>query len=201
MSWSNRHTSLLHWLVPRKRQNRRRRDGPQAQPHALQEILSHLEPTVIPHDAHRPAVDPDVWRGIVGQRIADRSWPQRLDADGTLVVQVSSSVWAQELSLLSGTIMDRLAPLGLRARQLRFAVGRVTPQRRGPTRFEHRRVEAPAPLPEAVALQLLSVEDPELRQAIATAAKASLGQAEADTKRRANSTGPTREHKNERDPR
>ena len=47
------------------------------------------------------------WKDIVGEDIAKRSKPDSL-RNGTLVVSVSSSAWAQELSFYKGVILQRL---------------------------------------------------------------------------------------------
>lgn len=48
------------------------------------------------------------WREIVGPEIASRTRPECL-RNGALVVRVTSSAWAQELSFQKGTILKRLA--------------------------------------------------------------------------------------------
>lgn len=53
---------------------------------------------------HRAVVD---WGDIVGERIARRSRALRVDG-GRLLVQVDSSVWAQELSLMKRRIIREL---------------------------------------------------------------------------------------------
>jgi predicted nucleic acid-binding Zn ribbon protein len=53
------------------------------------------------------AIDRECWRRILGERIAERSAPNTIPW-GTLTVKVASSVWAQELSLLTPEIFQRL---------------------------------------------------------------------------------------------
>lgn len=109
------------------------------------------------------------WRGVVGLRIANKTRPEFLDKQ-VLTVRVASPMWAQELSLLQGTILQRLAEAGLPVRQLRFRVGKVEAPR---TRKLPPQV-APAPLPAELTARLAQVEDPELQEAIARAAGYSL---------------------------
>lgn len=105
------------------------------------------------------------WRLAVGDRVAARSSPGKL-VEGLLTVVVSSSTWAQELSLLSTTIVERLQAEGLRVRRLRFVVGRVEPlaQEPAPARVSRRE------LPRQLRARLERIDDPELRAAIAEAA-------------------------------
>ncbi|HEU4533138.1 MAG TPA: DUF721 domain-containing protein [Polyangiaceae bacterium] len=118
-------------------------------------------------------VDEVAWRRVVGMGVALRSRPLRV-VRGTLWVRVASSSWAQELSLLQGTIIDRLAAYGVRVERVRFQVGDVGPPNRAP------RVEAPPPaapkadLPEELVRALAAVEDEELRRTLTEAAGLNL---------------------------
>lgn len=169
---SRTHTSLLHWL---REGRRRRRAGlcAKAQPTALGEVLAQLEPGNSPQPCPVPR---DLWQQVVGPRIADRSEPLRLERDRTLVVRVASSSWAQELSLLSATILERLGAHNIPLRQLRFLVSSVEPVRRQSERFVRCSVPHPAALPSELCVALQSVEDPALRELIARAASSSLGE-------------------------
>lgn len=66
------------------------------------------------------------WSRIVGEKIARHSAPLAL-RDGVLLVQVESSVWAQELTLLKPRIQRALeAELGPdRVKEIRFRSGRI----------------------------------------------------------------------------
>lgn len=116
-----------------------------------------------------------LWRDVVGPRVAARSEAGWLKGD-VLTVKVASPVWAQELALLSETILARLNEAGVPARQLRFRVvdlGRpVRPPKATAARTEPRmpRASLPAELQE----HLQSVEDPELRARIRDAAELTL---------------------------
>ncbi len=52
------------------------------------------------------------WHDIVGGKIAKHARPLRLQGD-ILYVQVESPIWAQELSLLKGVIINRLKKQGI----------------------------------------------------------------------------------------
>jgi predicted nucleic acid-binding Zn ribbon protein len=120
------------------------------------------------------AVDSEVWHEAVGERIARHARPGRLSR-GTLTVHVSSSVWAQELSLLADELRSRLKHVGVEVAALRFKVTAsiagadrsappVPPRQSAPTRR----------LPQPLEAQLAHVDDPELRRVIAEAAAESL---------------------------
>jgi hypothetical protein len=105
------------------------------------------------------------WRSAVGDRIAARSRPGKL-VEGLLNVIVASSPWAQELSLLSETIVRRLGEQGLLVRRLRFSTGPIEPiaSAEPPHRVTRRE------LPPALRARLAKITDPELRRAIEEAA-------------------------------
>lgn len=50
------------------------------------------------------------WEEIVGPMLATKSWPDRWD-HGTVWVSVTSASWAQELRMMKGTILGRLATM------------------------------------------------------------------------------------------
>jgi predicted nucleic acid-binding Zn ribbon protein len=119
----------------------------------------------------------EVWPECVGGAIATNAWPARVARDGTLHVATSSSAWAFELTQLAGSIQDRLADrLGeLAPASLRFAPGPL-PERGAPS------VESSARIVRKVSEVDLEkgawiaqgIEDPDLRDAVARAAAASL---------------------------
>lgn len=118
-------------------------------------------------------LDAFTWRQAIGERIASHSSPEHL-RDGVLTLRVSSSVWAQELSLLSQTIIERLAPLGFRVHTVRCKVGTLeAPAAR-------RRALPPAPptppveLPPELKAELARIDDADLRVNIEAAARAQL---------------------------
>ena len=123
------------------------------------------------------------WPTAVGEQIATNAWPLRVGRDGTLHVATSSATWAFELDRMRREIADRLvAALGESApRELRFRPGPV-PEPGPPS--------APQPisrLPEATPEECQeatrtasSIDDPELRELVARAARASLSRARSD---------------------
>lgn len=122
------------------------------------------------------AVDRERWRRAVGARIAARAEPGRLRGS-VLTVYVASAAWAQELSFLTTDILERVTKLGVPAKSLRFLVrpelSHKTPEKK-PAPPQRR-----APLPEELRQTLESIDDPELRRTIATAASLSLARSEA----------------------
>ena len=125
------------------------------------------------------------WPTAVGQAVARQAWPLRLGRDGTLHVAVASSTWAHELDLLQDAILD-----GLRARladatppAVRFAVGPIPEP---PTPIEDAAIENDPPIAvppeiESEAAAVASeIDDPELRELVARAARASLVRARSD---------------------
>src|SRR5580704_2250913 len=72
----------------------------------------------------REAIPAGLWRDAVGARIAERAMPISLES-GVLLLRVPSSVWANELSLLSDEVCARLRERDVPARELRFRVGAV----------------------------------------------------------------------------
>ncbi len=121
----------------------------------------------------RPPIDEAVWREAVGPRIAERAHPVSL-AGGVLLLRVASSVWAHEISLLSGEVCARLAARGIQARELRFRVGSVPEVDRPAERRVSRSVPTPAALPGELASALRGLDDESLREAIGRAAAANL---------------------------
>ncbi len=116
------------------------------------------------------------WPAAVGAENARRSWPARLNRDGTLVVHAADSVWAFQLGMLAGEVLERLrAELGEAApRALKFVQGRVpTPARK--TASPPPEI---APADTAAGAELAApIENEELRSAVARAAAASLANA------------------------
>lgn len=121
------------------------------------------------------AVDRERWRRAVGARIASRAEPGRLRGS-VLTVYVASAAWAQELSFLTNDILERVVKLGVPAKSLRFL---VRPELSQPAAPKKPPPQKRAPLPEDLRQTLESVDDPELRSTIATAAALSLARSEA----------------------
>jgi hypothetical protein len=123
-----------------------------------------------------------VWPHAVGEAVSRQAWPLRMGRDGTLHVATASSTWAFELDRLSPEIQERLAALAgdSAPAKLRFRVGPV-PEPAAPREASN---ELPSELPETTpetiseAAELAAgIEDPELRQIVARAARASLSRA------------------------
>jgi hypothetical protein len=174
MAGQSKGKSLLYWLNKKRQRRRRRRGDKGAYPRTIQDVLQALEPEVFQAERERCPVTHAQWQEVVGIRIADRSVPRRLDPDGTLLVGVTSSVWAQELSLLSSSLCQGLRANGHKVRSLRFSVGQVVPPRRGPERYEPRYVPAPVPIPGELQQEINAIEDEGLRDVIEKAAASSL---------------------------
>lgn len=117
-------------------------------------------------------LDVHTWQKAMGKRIAARSTPEHL-RDGVLTLRVASSVWSQELSLLSTDIIARLQEIGFSVQRIRCRVG-TAPQQTATRRPRRMPTLPDAPLPEELKLRLASVDDAELRQAILLAAQSHL---------------------------
>jgi hypothetical protein len=124
-----------------------------------------------------------VWPQAVGEGIARNAWPSRFGRDGTLHVATASATWAFELDRMSPEIADRLASLlaDRAPTQLRFRPGPVPEP--GPSGATDRPMSVREPAPEAVAAAdsaAASIEDPELRELVARAARASFSSGSSD---------------------
>ncbi len=156
---------------------------PRSRPQRLSELLDGAR--VVSAQNARVAIDRDTWRRLLGDRIARRTEPGPLSG-GILTIYVASAPWAQELSLLSNELLERLKPLKLTIGAVRF---RVRQQIQGPAPQAKRRPAARAPLPRELKARVESVEDPELRQLIADAAELWLGR-EAKLSAKSSVPGP-----------
>jgi predicted nucleic acid-binding Zn ribbon protein len=92
-----------------------RRSAPRPATAALRAALDRAAPKT------RLAATQAAWAETVGERIAAAAEPVS-ERDGTLLVSCSDPVWAQELDLMQGQLLDRLRDrLGEQAPQsLRF---------------------------------------------------------------------------------
>jgi len=131
-------------------------------------------------DALPLAAVTSVWPRAVGETVARQAWPLRIGRDGTLHVATSSATWAFELDRLAAEILGRLAThleAGQSPVRLRFAVGPVpepaTPTGDAPATPSN----IPTPTPEEAAAAeaaAAAIDDPDLRELVARAARASL---------------------------
>jgi hypothetical protein len=119
------------------------------------------------------------WPELVGDAIARHAWPLRIARDGTLHVATSSATWANELTFHAGEIVERLqARLGGEApTRMRCAAGPI-PETAGPGDRQPTTPPAPPDVPAEIAAEAESaasaIDDPELREMVARAARASL---------------------------
>ena len=117
------------------------------------------------------------WPEVVGDAIARQAWPLRIARDRTLYVATSSATWANELGFLADEIVERLqARLGPDAPgRLRCAVGPVPESAADePEPTVERPPEVPAEIGEEADSVASAIDDPELRELVARAARASL---------------------------
>ena len=118
-----------------------------------------------------------VWPECVGAGIAANAWPARLARDGGLHVSTSSSAWAFELTQLASSILERLQErLGESApASLRFAPGPVPEAGPEPVEPLERTVPRVSEADRAEGARIAaSIENEDLREAVARAAEASL---------------------------
>lgn len=149
-----------------------RRDNSGPRPTALGDVLDGTRRVTLQRS--RAAVDRDTWRRAVGRRIAERTDVGQLK-QGELTVYVASAAWAQELSLLTREILERLGAHGVRVEKVRFRVKtQQAPQRAERPAREVKPAPPPKPLPAEFRARLDRVPDDELRGAIAGAAELAL---------------------------
>ncbi|MGZ8716270.1 MAG: DciA family protein [Gaiellaceae bacterium] len=117
------------------------------------------------------------WPAAVGAEIARHAWPARFLRDGTLLVNTRDAVWGFELTQRAAEISARLPTKPA----LRFAPGPL------PEAAPERPADSPRDRPEATREQAREaagwaseIEDEELRELVARAARASLARAAAD---------------------
>jgi hypothetical protein len=116
---------------------------------------------------------PKAWHDAVGDRIARRARPMRLE-NGVLTVRAATAVWAQELTFLAPSIVQRLKALGIQVESLRFRVGPIDAVDRPLQPPAVKTVPARRPLPATLDREIARVGDEKLRSAIAGAAAANL---------------------------
>ena len=118
----------------------------------------------------------DEWRAIVGEKIASRTRVGRLNR-ATLTIKVASSAWSNELSFLRSQIISKLIQRGHDVEKLRFVVDQDLLPRRPAPRMGPGKPGGAVPatdLPEELVRRLQQIEDPNLRAAVAEAARVSL---------------------------
>jgi hypothetical protein len=119
-----------------------------------------------------------VWPSAVGLGIAANAWPARRSRDGTLVVHVSSSAWAQELTQLEASIQQRLGKLC--TGRIRFVVGAL-PEPGHESAPDVQVLADPPTADEQDRAREIAAEisDSELRDAVTRAAALSLSRSRA----------------------
>jgi hypothetical protein len=119
------------------------------------------------------------WPEAVGETVARRAWPLRLGRDGTLHVATASATWANELTLLRDEVLSALrVRLGdATPSALRFAA-RPIPEPAPPgdrqVKAAAKPLEVPPEVEREAAAATAEIEDPDLRELVARAARASL---------------------------
>jgi hypothetical protein len=120
------------------------------------------------------------WPQAVGPEIARNAWPARYQRDGTLVVHVRDAVWGFELTQQATEIGTRLPGKP----PLKFVPGPL------PEASAEATATPVEPLPEATLEQARTaaewtagIEDEELREAVARAARASLARGSVNPRR------------------
>lgn len=123
------------------------------------------------------------WPLAVGEAVARQAWPLRIGRDGTLHVATTSATWAFELDRMAAEILERLASQLERAQapaKVRFAVGPVPESGTPAEDALALSSQTPIPTPEEVvtaAAAAAVIDDPDLRELVARAARASLAKA------------------------
>jgi len=120
------------------------------------------------------------WPAAVGDAVARNAWPLRIGRDGVLHVATSSATWAFELDRLSPELALRLSDAlgeGSAPKGLSFRVGPI-PEPGRPAEERRARPDptlgaSPETLAEADSAAA-EIEDPELRELVRRAARASL---------------------------
>jgi hypothetical protein len=117
------------------------------------------------------------WPDAVGPEIARNAWPARFQRDGVLIIHARDAVWAFELTHRAAEISSRMP----KTPTLKFIPGPV------PEPSDEPAGEAPVSPPEATAEQTRdaaewasAIDDEELRELVARAARASLAKAAND---------------------
>jgi hypothetical protein len=119
------------------------------------------------------------WPSAVGDGIARNAWPARFQRDGTLIVHAVDAVWAFELTQQAGEIARRLGELVPKG--VKFVPGPLPePPAEATPSVETEPREATLEEARTAAGWASAVEDPEFREVVARAARASLARAPSD---------------------
>jgi hypothetical protein len=118
----------------------------------------------------------DAWPDAVGPDIARNAWPARIQRDGTLVVHARDAIWAFELTQRALEIASRLPA----SPPLKIVPGPLPELAAEPPGQEARPPAATAEQAREVATWAAAIEDEQLRELVAQAARASLARAATD---------------------
>ena len=117
------------------------------------------------------------WPAAVGDEIARHAWPARFQRDGTLIVHTRDAVWGFELTHQAAEISKRLP----RTPPLKFVPGPLPEPTPEPADAAVERVpQATLEQARAAAEWAAAIDDEELRDLVARAARASLARAAAE---------------------
>jgi hypothetical protein len=123
------------------------------------------------------------WPEVVGEQISRNAWPLRMSKDGTLHVATSSATWAFELDRMRTEIVAQLAEaLGESApKALRFRPGPLPePPAPAPADMSEQPPEPSSEVRHEAASAAAAIADPELREMVEKAARASLSRGRSD---------------------
>jgi hypothetical protein len=117
------------------------------------------------------------WPTAVGEEIARHAWPARFTRDGTLLVNTRDAVWGFELTQQAAEISARLPTKP----KLKFAPGPLPEASlEHPADAPQDSLEATLEQAREAAEWASAIEDVELRELVARAARASLARAAAE---------------------
>ena len=117
------------------------------------------------------------WPAAVGEEIARHAWPARFTRDGTLLVNTRDAIWGFELTQRAAEISERLPTKP----KLKFAPGPLpepTPER--PAAAAEDPPQATLEQAREAARWASEIENEELRELVARAARASLARASVE---------------------
>lgn len=119
----------------------------------------------------------EAWPTAVGPEISRNAWPAHVQRDGTLVVHARDAIWAFELTQRASEISARLPgapPVKLVSGPLPESLPPVADAVEPPSR------SATVEQANAASAWAAAIEDEELRELVARAARASLARGAAD---------------------
>ncbi len=106
----------------------------------------------------------DSWNLAVGTGVAEQTKPKRV-RDGVLEVNVSTSVWMQQLQFMKGLILEKLRGQGSPIREIRFFIGEIDGETAGgstePAKREFAELEETDK--QRIAGEVASIRDTEMR--------------------------------------